>query len=319
MVSDIDFDLRTLDDSWNHFAVVLTQTSFEFYVNGALVHVFNSNSNLAEILQALMNSAQWRFVLGHGEGYDSSDWSLRWKQSLIDDVRLYSRKLSDLELTTALNGTRPGRRLLAVDYFGPDEEATPESPPAPPTSTRALPVTTTPDPRVVDYYERRVTVTCSCPIGSALCAKCAPLQDERFAVGAVEFYGQRGSAVVVAGYVNYAGVPAVCAAGEEFRTDVLMMSKVCVEKSAVAESSILVIILVVVLVFVLLLIAFAARFRHRIYVLLMPRAADSGVMDWKHAKPQEREPAPAWHPPQAVPAVDLSQQAHVMYKLQFNK
>lgn len=201
-----------------------------------------------------------------------------------------------------------GRRLLA-NYFGPDE---PESPAAPPTSTRALPVTTTPDPRVVDYYERRVTVTCLCPRGSALCAKCVPLQDERFAVGAVEFYGQRGSAVVVAGYVNYAGVPAVCAAGEEFRTDVLTMSKVCVEKTADAESSNLLIILVVLLVFVVLLIAFAD-------VLLMPRADDSGVMDWKHAKSQEREPAPAWHPPLAEPAVDLSQQAPVMYKLQFNK
>ena len=209
-----------------------------------------------------------------------------------------------------------GRRLLAVDYFGPDEEETPESPAAPPTSTLALPVTTTPDPRVVDYFERRVTVTCSCPRGSALCAKCAPLQDERFAVGAVEFYGQRGSAVVVAGYVNYAGVPAVCAAGEEFRTDVLTMSKVCVEKTADAESSNLMIILVVLLVFVLLLVAFAARFRHRIYVLLVPHAADAGVMDWKNAP--VAEPAPKMNPPVAVPVVDIHQ-AHVMYKLKFNK
>lgn len=267
-----------------------------------------------EKLPKILNAQQWRFVLGHGNDYGVDDWSLKWKQSLIDDFRLYSRTLSAVELTTALNGTRSARRLLAVDYFGPDEEATPDSTAAPPTSTRALPVTTTPEPRVVDYYERRVSVTCSCPRGSALCAKCAPLQDSRFAVGNTEFYGQRGSAVVVAGYVNYAGVPKVCADGEEFRTDVLTMSKVCAEKSV--ESNSLLIILVVVLVFVLLLAAFAARFRHRIYVMLMPIVVDAEVMNWKNA--QTLVPVPALQPPTEVSTLD-TKNAHVLYKLKFNK
>jgi hypothetical protein len=143
------------------------------------------------------------------------------------------------------------------------------------------------------------------------------LQDERFTVGSSQFYGQPGSAVIISGYVNYAGVPTVCAEGEEFRTDLLTLSKVCVEKSVVAESqsSNLTIILVVLLVFVLLLVAFAARFRHRIYVLLVPHAADAGVMDWKNAPVPE---APKMIAPVAAPVVD-TQQAHVLYKLKFNK
>lgn len=229
-------------------------------------------------------------------------------------------RTNGFEATWSVTRQLLGRRLLAVDYFGPDEEETPPSTAAATTTTPApestAAPTTTPDPRDVDYYERRVTVTCSCPRGSALCAKCVPLQNERFTVGNSELYGQKGSAVFVAGYVNYAGVPTVCADGEEFRTDMLTMSKVCVEKSA--ESNSVLIIVVVVLVFVLLLTAFAARFRHRIYVLLMPRAADAEVMDWRNAQSPAPEPAPKWQPPLAVPAVDTNN-AHVVYNLNFNK
>ena len=209
----------------------------------------------------------------------------------------------------------PGRRLLA-DYFGPDEE--PESPAAPPTSTRALPVTaaptTTPDPRAVDYYERLVTVTCSCPRGSALCARCTALQDARFAVGASQFVGSGGSAATIAGYVNYAAVPTVCADGEEFRTDWLTRSLVCAEKSA--EGSSVWIIVAVLLVFLLLLTAFAARFRHRIYVFVMPHVVQPDVISFKGADTLAAQPL---QPPLAVPVLGAAESAHLVYKLKFNK
>jgi len=321
IISEIDFNLRALDDSWNHFAVSLTPTSCRIYVNGVLVDDVMRPFMDEKLPRLFSEATKWRVSLGDGDYYYTNEWSPKWKQSLIDDFRLYSRTLTALEIATSALLTLPvttttpvpGRRLLA-NYFGPDDEETPASPAAPPTSTRALPVTTTPDPRVVDYFERRVTVTCSCPRGSALCARCTALQDARFAVGASEFVGSGGSAAIVAGYVNFAGVARVCADGEEFRTDWLTRSIVCVEKSA--SSSNVWIIVAVLLVFVLLLAAFAARFRHRIYVFVMPQAAQPDVISFKGADTPAAEPL---QPPLAVPVLGTGANAHLLYALKFNK
>jgi len=175
---------------------------------------------------------------------------------------------------------------------------------------------TTPIPP--DSFRRRVTISCVCPKGiGSLCDQCLLLQEECFPVEGTEFCGEKDSGRRIDGYLDYTGVQQnACADGEVLVTDVLSRSKVCVTKST--DTNLFLIIVVVASVSVLLLTAFAVRFRHRIYVLLMPRAADAGVMNWKYAQPLAPEPAPNWHTPLAVPALD-AKSAHVMYKLQFNK
>jgi hypothetical protein len=89
------------------------------------------------------------------------------------------------------------------------------------------------------------------------------------------------------------------------------MSKVCAEKSA--ESSNMWVIVAVALVFVLLVLAFAARFRHRIYVFVMPQAAQPDVISFKGA---ENAAVEERHAPLAVPVIDKEQ---LVYALKFNK
>ena len=104
----------------------------------------------------------------------------------------------------------------------------------------------------------------------------------------------------------------MCPAGEEFRTDLLTMSKVCAEKSA--ESSNMWVIVAVALVFVLLLLAFAARFRHRIYVFVMPQVVQHDVVI--SFKGDEAPAAEQRTIPVAVPAAAGRQ---LVYDLKFNK
>ena len=183
---------------------------------------------------------------------------------------------------------------------------------------------TTPTPP--DSFRRRVTISCVCPKGiGSLCDQCLLLQEECFPVQGTEFCGEKDSGRRVDGYLDYTGVQqSACADGEVLVTDVLSRSKVCATKST--DTDYLLIIVVVVPVVMLLLLAFAAGFRHRIYVLLMPRAESDGVIHWKGAQAYEQVPSarPETVRPPPFNVYDRQStapplQLYAVYDLHFNK
>ena len=186
---------------------------------------------------------------------------------------------------------------------------------------------TTSTPRPADYYVRRVTITCVCPQGTAMCDECLKLQDECFALEDAEFCGTKGSGERRVGYVDYTGKQKVCAEGQVLQTDVFTRSKVCADKAA--DTASLWIIILLVVLFVILVTVLGARFKlhHMLYVRWMPRGVSHDTLDWgapkyeavPSARPPAYRPASAGYSGTPRGAPSAPPFAHTLYELHFNK
>ena len=186
---------------------------------------------------------------------------------------------------------------------------------------------TTSTPRPADYYVRRVTITCVCPQGTAMCDECLKLQDECFALEDAEFCGTKGSGERRVGYVDYTGKQKVCAEGQVLQTDVFTRSKVCADKAA--DTASLWIIILLVVLFVILVTVLGARFKlhHILYVRWMPRGVSHDTLDWgapkyeavPSARPPAYRPASAGYSGTPRGAPSAPPFAYTLYELHFNK
>jgi len=189
-------------------------------------------------------------------------------------------------------------------------------------SSDAGPSNNTTTERSPDFYERRVTITCVCPIGSGVCDKCLALENECFTLEDTEFCGIKDSGVRRVGYLSYTGEQKICPEGEVLETDEFTRSKVCRKK---ADN--LWMILIFVFLFLLLITVLAARFRlhHIIYYWRTPHVIETDVMHWK--TPQAYTQIPEWRPPvqPTYPVYPMptkasaSSSSHIVYELKFSK
>jgi len=189
-------------------------------------------------------------------------------------------------------------------------------------SSNTGPSNNTTTDRSPDFYERRVTITCVCPIGSGVCDKCLALENECFTLEDTEFCGIKDSGVRRVGYLSYTGEQKICPEGEVLETDEFTRSKVCRKK---ADN--LWMILIFVFLFLLLITVLAARFRlhHIIYYWRTPHVIEKDVMHWKTPQaytqiPEWRAPVQPTYPVYPMPTkASASSSSHIVYELKFSK
>ena len=93
-----EFDVRLLDDRWTLFTVNLNPASpLLFYVNGVLQYT-GTNSGLVNSL--FSPTVSWNLKIGQAGAASQTDMDahLVWRNSRMDDFRLYTRKLTDSEI-----------------------------------------------------------------------------------------------------------------------------------------------------------------------------------------------------------------------------
>ncbi len=81
--------------TWTHICSVYDGSTFKIYVNGALSNIVLATDNYN------FNQGRDRLIIGRNDTYDS--YYQYWFTGIMDDIRIYNKPLTDLEVTSLYN------------------------------------------------------------------------------------------------------------------------------------------------------------------------------------------------------------------------